>query len=82
MRVSKKACVIAECMLHILWPDGVRPALLISFPPLCVAFYAGLATAAIGNGLAFVVLVYATAGISGGHLNPAISTAFVVTGRC
>jgi|EP00802_Teleaulax_amphioxeia_P015739 aquaporin TIP len=41
----------------------------------------GLATAAIGNGLAFVVLVYATAGISGGHLNPAISTAFVVTGR-
>ena len=43
---------------------------------------AGLATAAIGNGLAFVVLVYATAGISGGHLNPAISTAFVVTGRC
>ena len=42
---------------------------------------AGLATAAIGNGLAFVVLVYATAGISGGHLNPAISTAFVVTGR-
>ena len=43
---------------------------------------AGLATAAIGNGLALVVLVYATAGISGGHLNPAVSTAFLVTGRC
>ncbi|KAJ1473681.1 aquaporin-like protein [Baffinella frigidus] len=41
----------------------------------------GLATAAIGNGLALVVLVYATAGISGGHLNPAVSTAFLVTGR-
>ncbi|EKX39832.1 hypothetical protein GUITHDRAFT_164839, partial [Guillardia theta CCMP2712] len=41
----------------------------------------GLATAAIGNGLAFIVLVYATSGTSGGHLNPAISTAFVVTGR-
>ena len=43
---------------------------------------AGLATAAIGNGLALVVLVYATAGISGGHLNPAVSTAFLITGRC
>lgn len=41
----------------------------------------GLATAALGNGLALVVLVYATAGISGGHLNPAVSTAFLVTGR-
>ncbi len=42
---------------------------------------AGLATAAIGNGLTLAALMYATAGISGGHLNPAISTAFVITGR-
>ena len=42
----------------------------------------GLPTAAIGNGLCLAVLVYATAGISGGHLNPAVSTAFFVTGRC
>jgi MIP family channel proteins len=41
----------------------------------------GLPTAAIGNGLCLAVLVYATAGISGGHLNPAVSTAFFVTGR-
>ena len=41
----------------------------------------GLPTAAIGNGLLLAVLVYMTAGISGGHLNPALSTAFFVTGR-
>lgn len=41
----------------------------------------GLPTAALGNGLCLAVLVYATAGISGGHLNPAVSTAFFVTGR-
>lgn len=41
----------------------------------------GLPTAALGNGLLFAVLVYATAGISGGHLNPAISAAFFATGR-
>jgi len=41
----------------------------------------GLGTAAIGNGFAFAVLLYATAGISNGYLNPAISTALVVTGR-
>jgi len=41
----------------------------------------GLATAAIGNGLCLAAIMYATAGISGGHLNPAVSTAFVVTGR-
>lgn len=41
----------------------------------------GLATAAIGNGLTLAALMYATLGLSGGHLNPAISTAFVVTGR-
>lgn len=41
----------------------------------------GLPTAAIGNGLLLAVLVYATAGISGGHLNPAVSAAFFATGR-
>merc|ERR1712127_247596 len=41
----------------------------------------GLPTAALGNGLLLAVLVYATAGISGGHLNPAVSTAFFMTGR-
>jgi len=41
----------------------------------------GLPTAALGNGFVFAVLLYATAGISGGHLNPAISTGFLVTGR-
>jgi len=36
---------------------------------------AGLTTAAIGNGGALAVLIYSTARLSGGHLNPAISFA-------
>ena len=37
--------------------------------------------AALGNGLCLAVLVYSTAGISGGHLNPAVSIGFIATGR-
>merc|ERR1712093_308809 len=41
----------------------------------------GLGAAALGNGIALAVLIYATGSISGGHLNPAVSTAFRVTER-
>jgi len=41
----------------------------------------GLPVAALGNGLCLAVIVYSTAGISGGHLNPAVSAGFVATGR-
>eukprot|EP00961_Rhodomonas_salina_P056427 758160-Rhodomonas_salina.1 len=41
----------------------------------------GLPTAALGNGLCLAVLIYATAGISGGHLNPAVTTAMYFTKR-
>jgi len=37
----------------------------------------GLVTAALGNGLAFAVCIYCTAKVSGGHLNPAISSGFL-----
>ena len=40
-----------------------------------------MTVAALGNGLCLAVLVYSTAGISGGHLNPAVSLGFWVNGR-
>jgi aquaporin NIP len=42
---------------------------------------AGLTTAAMGNGCALAVMIYSTARVSGGHLNPAISTAFLLVGE-
>lgn len=38
----------------------------------------GLATAALGYGLSLAILVYSTAHISGGHLNPAITAGYMV----
>ncbi len=49
---------------------------------LLPASRSGLSVAALGNGLCFAALIYCTAGISGGHLNPAITTAMYVTKRC
>ena len=42
---------------------------------------AGLIIAALAHGLAFAVLVAAIGGISGGHINPAVTVAAVVTGK-
>jgi MIP family channel proteins len=42
---------------------------------------AGLVGIALAHGLAIGTMVSATAHISGGHLNPAVTGAFVVTGR-
>lgn len=42
---------------------------------------AGLTTAALGNGCALAVMIYSTARVSGGHLNPAISTALLLIGE-
>ncbi|HWO74220.1 MAG TPA: aquaporin [Dehalococcoidia bacterium] len=41
----------------------------------------GLPTIALGHGLAFGLLVASTAAISGGHLNPAVTFATVITGQ-
>jgi len=42
---------------------------------------ANLGPIAFAFGLAIMVLVFATADISGGHLNPAVSFSFVITGK-
>ncbi|EKX49438.1 hypothetical protein GUITHDRAFT_162181 [Guillardia theta CCMP2712] len=67
-------CFLAECV-------GV--ALFAFFGGGCSAnsVNSGLPTAALGNGFCLGILIYATAGISGGHLNPAVSTAFLMTNR-
>lgn len=41
----------------------------------------GLPGIALAHGLAIATMVSATGHLSGGHLNPAVTTAFVVTGR-
>lgn len=42
---------------------------------------ANLTSIALAHGLTIAVMVAATAAISGGHINPAVTFAFVVTGR-
>ena len=51
---------------------------------LLFALYGGEArdsAAAYGNGLTLAVLVYATANVSGGHLNPAVTLATIISGH-
>jgi len=48
------------------------------------AFFGGAApgpVAAWANGIALAVLVYVTANVSGGHLNPAVTVATLITGH-
>ena len=40
----------------------------------------GLAAAALGTGFAFAMITYSTVHISGGHLNPAITAAYMAVG--
>lgn len=63
--------------------EFVGVALFAFFGGACDAnsVSSGLPTAALGNGLCLAVLIYATAGISGGHLNPAVTTAMYFTKR-
>lgn len=42
---------------------------------------AGLLSVAIAHGLILAIFVTATMGVSGGHLNPAVTASFVVTGK-
>ncbi|KAK9822545.1 hypothetical protein WJX74_003389 [Apatococcus lobatus] len=60
-------------------------ALLAEFVGLMIfQIYGGNAAdevAAFGNGITLVILVYATANVSGGHLNPAVTLATCLTGH-
>lgn len=54
------------------------------FGTVLFAFFGGLAPAqyaAVANGLALVVLIYCTVAQSGGHLNPLVSSALMLTGH-
>jgi len=63
--------------------EFVGSFLFMYFGGACVANSAdhGLGVAALGNGFAYSALIFGTSAISGGHLNPAISSAFLLTGR-
>lgn len=54
--------------------------LVIFLSSACAANAAdnGLAAAALGTGFAFAMITYSTVHISGGHLNPAITAAYMV----
>lgn len=45
------------------------------------AFLGGAAGSAAANGLTLAALIYATANVSGGHLNPAVTISTVMTGH-
>lgn len=54
------------------------------FGSLLFAFFGGLATsqyAAFGNGLALAVCIYICVSVSGGHLNPAVTLATMISGH-
>merc|ERR1719502_1530766 len=60
--------------------DIARAAMAEFFGVALFQFFGGMPGAgAPGNGIALMVLIYGTASISGGHLNPAVSCALAVT---
>lgn len=69
--------------VEALFSEFVGSFLFLFFSSLCASNSAdsGISTAALGVGLALAVLMYATAPSSGGHLNPAISTALFLAGE-
>eukprot|EP00960_Hanusia_phi_P003395 99919-Hanusia_phi.AAC.1 len=84
------ACVLAEFLGTLLFQffGGACSSTAVSNGPIRVCSLlgllivsSGLTVAALGNGVCLAVLVYSTAGISGGHLNPAVSLGFWVNGR-
>lgn len=61
---------------------GLGHALLAEIVGTCLFTFVGTASgSAVGNGLALAVAIFATANISGGHLNPAVDIAFSASGH-
>jgi len=60
---------------------GTNTTLVTVAPGACFLGSTNLLNIAFGFGLSIFVLVYATANISGGHLNPAITISMLSTGK-
>lgn len=69
---------IALFLFVFIGPGAVVAALSVSNGQLNAAAIVGIAAA---HGLAIGILVSATASISGGHINPAVTLSAVITGR-
>jgi len=75
-----------EFKLLMALPDKEDPLALVRcfvaefIGVMLFQFFGGLADAgAAGNGIVLVVLIYCTAAVSGGHLNPAVTLALAIT---
>lgn len=73
-----RVCKNGKRLKHVAWIREATELLAEFTGSVAFALFGGMATdAALGNGLALAALVYCTAPMSGGKLNPAVSAAAV-----
>jgi len=78
--VSFEEFVLVSQLPEETMVDISRAAMAEFFGVALFQFFGGMPNAgALGNGVALIVLIYGTASVSGGHLNPAVTFGLAVT---